>query len=71
MSNAGAIDDMQNLALKEQGRHINALSQRISDLEAKLAEVVGQLGTFQNIGKAVVVMASAALGVDLVQMGGM
>ncbi len=60
---------MQNLALKEQGRHLNALAQRISDLEAKLAEMVGQLTTFQNIGKAVIIMAAAALGVDLVQMG--
>jgi len=60
---------MQNLALKEQGRQLTALAQRISDLEAKLAEMVGQLSTFQNIGKAVIIMAAAALGVDLVQMG--
>jgi len=60
---------MQNLALKEQGRQLTALAQRISDLEAKLAEMVGQLTTFQNIGKAVIIMAAAALGVDLVQMG--
>ena len=65
----GAVDDMQNLALKEQGRQLTALAQRISDLEAKLAEMVGQLSTFQNIGKAVIIMAAAALGVDLVQMG--
>jgi len=65
----GAVDDMQNLALKEQGRQLTALAQRISDLEAKLAEMVGQLTTFQNIGKAVIIMAAAALGVDLVQMG--
>ena len=69
MSDGVQVDDMQNVALKEQGRLISALTERLAQVEAKVAEIGGQLSTFQNLGKAVLLMASAAFGIDVVQMG--
>ena len=65
------VDTMQNIALKEQRRDLASLSDRIAKVEQQVAQLLGQISTLSNIGKGVVVMASAALGVDLVQMGGM
>ena len=70
MSNGSEVDTMQNIALKEQRRDMQALSERIAKVEQQVAELLGRISSLTNIGKAIAVMASAAVGIDVVQMGG-
>ena len=70
MVNGSEVDTMQNIALKEQRRDMQALSDRIAQVERQVAELLGRISSLTNIGKAVIVMASAAVGIDVVQMGG-
>ncbi len=70
MTNGSEVDTMQNIALKEQRRDMQALSDRLSQVERQVAELLGRISSLTNIGKAVIVMAAAAVGIDVVQMGG-
>ena len=70
MGNGSEVDTMQNIALKEQRRDLASLSDRIAKVEQQVAELLGRISSLTNIGKAIAVMASAAVGIDVVQMGG-
>lgn len=64
------VNEMQNIALKEQGRKMESLSERIVQLETKLAELTAQITTLGNIGKVLAIAAAGAIGIDVAQMGG-
>ena len=62
------VDDMQNLALKEQRRDLTSLTDRVNALEIKISELLGQIATLSNIGKALVGAFGVLAGVQVAPM---
>lgn len=54
----------------EQNTRIRALEQQFNQLSSDVAALTAQISTLSNVGKAVAILAGAALGLDFTQMAG-
>lgn len=55
---------------EEQNQRIRDLESRVNEVENSLSLIVGRLDTLTQIGKAIMLMAGAALGFDVIPMMG-
>lgn len=54
----------------EQNTRIRTLEQQFNQLSSDVAALTAQITTLTNIGKAIAVLAGAAIGIDFSQMAG-
>tara|TARA_R110002020_G_scaffold174982_2_gene366779 strand:- start:546 stop:728 length:183 start_codon:yes stop_codon:yes gene_type:complete len=54
----------------EQNTRIRTLEQQFNQLSSDVAALTAQITTLTNIGKAIAVLAGAAIGLDFSQMAG-
>ncbi|MAN61629.1 MAG: hypothetical protein CMI60_06750 [Parvibaculum sp.] len=54
----------------EQNTRIRTLEQQFNQLSSDVAALTAQITTLSNIGKAIAVLAGAAIGIDFSQMAG-
>ena len=55
---------------KEQSQRIQNLEARVNEVENQLSAILARLDTLTSIGKALAVLAGAAIGVDVLPMLG-
>lgn len=55
---------------KEQSQRIQTLEARVNEVENQLSAILARLDTLTSIGKALAVLAGAAIGVDVLPMIG-
>ncbi len=55
---------------QEQSQRIRDLEARVNQTENDVASILAKLSTLENLAKALMVMAGAALGVDIIPMLG-
>jgi|TARA_R100000482_G_C5123175_1_gene147047 tetrahydromethanopterin S-methyltransferase subunit G len=55
---------------QEQSKRIQNLENRVNEVENQLSAILARLDTLTSIGKALAVLAGAAIGVDVLPMLG-
>jgi len=55
---------------QEQSQRIQTLEARVNEVENQLSAILARLDTLTSIGKALAVLAGAAIGVDVLPMLG-
>tara|TARA_R100000388_G_scaffold94502_1_gene81976 strand:- start:4166 stop:4357 length:192 start_codon:yes stop_codon:yes gene_type:complete len=55
---------------KEQSQRIQQLENRVNEVENQLSAILARLDTLTSIGKALALLAGAALGIDVLPMLG-
>ena len=55
---------------KEQSQRIQHLENRVNEVENQLSAILARLDTLTSIGKALALLAGAALGIDVLPMLG-
>ena len=55
---------------KEQSQRIQTLEARVNEVENQLSAILARLDTLTSIGKALALLAGAALGIDVLPMLG-
>tara|TARA_R100000329_G_C7499532_1_gene175870 strand:- start:29 stop:220 length:192 start_codon:yes stop_codon:yes gene_type:complete len=55
---------------KEQSQRIQTLEARVNEVENQLSAILARLDTLTSIGKALAMLAGAAIGIDVLPMLG-
>ena len=55
---------------QEQSQRIQNLEQRVNEVENQLSAILARLDTLTSIGKALAMLAGAAIGIDVLPMLG-